>query len=237
MIPWILVEKVSTNEQNKELKLYQRDSEYSIKIGNYELMNSRAHSSEDELGRLTCLKIKKQSQQKILIGGLGMGFTLRVALNNLKPNAQVIMAELLPVVIKWNRENLSHLAKNPLSDKRVTVYEGDVVTKIREQQNYYHAIILDVDNGPQGLTQTENNCLYSNRGLKSAYDALQTDGVLAIWSAASDDSFVKRLEKVGFTVTEERLRIKHGPKGGGQAVVWIAQKLIKERNRSFKEAY
>ncbi len=224
MIPWILLDTVQIPESDKELRLYQRDKEYSIKINSSELMNSRVHSSEDALGRLACLKITNQKKQKILIGGLGMGFTLRAALNNLKGGAQVTVAELIPSVVKWNNNFLVHLAKNPLKDKRVTVYEGDVVDKINTAENIYHAILLDVDNGAQGLTQKKNDSLYTLEGLKSAYDALQPQGVLAVWSAGLDKTFTRRLRNVKFQVEEIHVPTYSKHKGGMQYVVWIAIK-------------
>ncbi|MCK5215425.1 MAG: hypothetical protein KAR05_08740 [Candidatus Omnitrophica bacterium] len=224
MIPWILLDKVPTPGNGKELRLYQRDTEYSIKVSTYELINSRVHSSEDALARLACLKITNKLEQRILIGGLGMGFTLRVALNNLKVRAHVTVAELVPVVVKWNRSFLAHLAGSPLIDKRVTVYEGDVADKINTAQDLYHAIILDVDNGTQGLTQKKNDSLYTLKGLKAAYTALQSGGVLAVWSAGPDEAFTHRLRKAKFKVEETRVRRRSGCKGGGLTVVWIAMK-------------
>ena len=138
MNPWILLDKVSVPESSNELLLYERDSEYSIKINTTELMNSRLHNSEDALARLACAKMKKnQKEPKILIGGLGMGFTLKAALNKISARAQVTVAELIPAVVKWNLNYLSHLAGNPLKDKRVIVYEGDVADKINTAKNYY----------------------------------------------------------------------------------------------------
>jgi len=224
MIPWILLEKAPTPENDKEFRLYQRGTEYSIKIGTDELMNSRVHSSEDALARLACQKITNQPQQQILIGGLGMGFTLRAALNNLKAVAHVTVAELVPVVVEWNHNFLAHLTRSPLNDKRVTVYEGDVADKINTAQDFYHAILMDVDNGPQGLTQNKNDSLYTLKGLKAAYAALQSKGVLAVWSASPDAAFTQRLRKAGFKVEETRVHTRSGRKCGGQSVVWIAGK-------------
>ncbi|MCK5581385.1 MAG: hypothetical protein KAJ18_08945 [Candidatus Omnitrophica bacterium] len=224
MIPWILLDKVSLPGDGKELRLSQRGTEYSIKVGASELMNSRAHSSEDALAKLACLKMKKAREPQILVGGLGMGFTLRVALNNLNARAHVLVAELVPEVVKWNHRFLSSLAKSPLNDKRVTVYEGDVVDKINTSKDFYHAILLDVDNGSEGLVQKKNDRLYSPCGLKAAYDALQSEGVLAVWSAGRDVTFTKHLRKAGFKVEEVQVPTHSGRKGGGAAVVWIAVK-------------
>jgi len=224
MIPWTLLEKAPTPDTGKELRLYKHDTEYSIKVGTYELMNSRAHSSEDALGKLACQRISHHAQQNILIGGLGMGFTLRAALNTLKSKACVTVAELIPAVVKWNRSFLSSLAEDPLDDKRVTVYEGDVADKINTTRNFYHAILMDVDNGAKGLTQNKNDSLYTHKGLKAAYDALQSKGVLALWSASRDEAFTQRLQKTGFKVEEMRVSTHSGVKRGGQSIVWIAEK-------------
>ena len=224
MIPWSLLDKASIPGSSKELFLYQRDQEYSIKINTDELMSSRAHHSEDALAQLACPKSQLQKDKRILIGGLGMGFTLKCALNNLSPHTRVTMAELMPAVVKWNRSFLASLAGNPLDDKRVTVYEGDVADKIVKVRDCYDAIILDVDNGPQALTQKKNNSLYTLTGLKLSYNALRSGGVLAIWSAGPDGAFVKRLCKVQFNVEETRMRTHKGRKGDGSSIVWIAKK-------------
>jgi spermidine synthase len=224
VIPWILLETSPTPDPDKELRLLKHDTDYSIKIGRYELMNSRTHGSEDALGNLACENMTHLNEQHILIGGLGMGFTLRAALNNLKSIAAVTVAELLPVIVKWNRTYLSALADAPLDDKRVTVYEGDVANKINTMKNFYHGILMDVDNGPEGLTQNKNDSLYTNKGLKASYEALKPKGIFAVWSAHGDAAFTKRLEKTGFNVKEVRVSTSSGRKRGGQAVIWIAKK-------------
>lgn len=224
MIPWILLDKTTLSGSGEELRLYQHDKDFILKIGPYELMNSRAHNSEEELAKLACRRIKNLPEQNVLIGGLGMGFTLRAALNNLKNRTRITVAELVPAVISWNQSHLAHLAKNPLKDKRVSVYEGDVTDKIKAAQNFYHAVLLDVDNGAQGLTQHKNDSLYSQRGLKAIHTALQPKGILALWSAGPDPRFEQRLHKAGFKVETERVRARIGRKGGGHSVVWIATK-------------
>jgi spermidine synthase len=224
MIPWILLDKAPVPGSSKELLLYQRDKEYSIKINADELMNSRVHNSEDALARLACPRNTQKKEKLVLIGGLGMGFTLRAALNNLSAKVRVTVAELMPVVVKWNRSFLASLAGNPLTDKRVTVYEGDVADKIGAARDLYDAILLDVDNGPQGLTQKGNDGLYTLTGLKRSYAALRPGGVLAIWSAGPDATFAKRLRKAQFDVEETRVRTHKGRKGDGASVVWIAMK-------------
>lgn len=224
MIPWILLDKAIAPGDGKELRLFRRDKEFSIKVNADELMNSRVHNSEDALARLACPRVAKQAKKYILIGGLGMGFTLRAALNNLNGQAHVTVAELMPAVVKWNRSFLASLAGNPLADKRVTVYEGDVADKIRSARDHYHAIILDVDNGPQGLTRKGNDGLYTLSGLNVAYKALRPGGNLAVWSAGPDMAFTKRLRKAKFRVEEAQVRTRSGRKGEGLSVVWIATK-------------
>ena len=224
MIPWILLDKVPLPQEGKELRLYQRDKEYSIKVNAHELMNSRVHGSEDALARLACAKVKGQVEPKVLIGGLGMGFTLRAALSNLNAKAEVTVAELVPAVVKWNRNVLSPLAKSPLKDKRVTVYEGDVADKINTARRLYHAIILDVDNGTHGLTQNGNDGLYALSGLRAAYGAMQPDGVLAVWSAGPDVAFERRLQKAKFEVHVRRVSSRGGRSRGGLSVVFLATK-------------
>jgi len=224
MIPWILLDKAPIPGGSKELLLYQRDKEYSIKINADELMNSRAHNSEDALARLACPRSGQKKEKNVLIGGLGMGFTLRAALNNLGVRARVTVAELMPVVVKWNRGFLVSLAGNPLADKRVTVYEGDVADKIGRAHDFYDAILLDVDNGPQGLTQKGNDGLYTLAGIQRSYAALRPGGVLAIWSAGPDTAFVKRMRKAQFDVEETRVCTHKRRKGDGSSVVWIAMK-------------
>lgn len=223
MIPWVLLEKVALPGRDKELRLYQRDTEFVIKVNSYILMNSREHNSEDELARLACQKIAHHKTPHILIGGLGMGFTLRAALTNFKARGHVTVAELIPAVVEWNRTYLAHLAGDPLKDKRVSIYEGDVVDKIKSALNFYHAILLDVDNGAQGMTQTENDRLYSQRGLRAAYAALHPGGVLAIWSAGPDIAFENRLAKTNFTVETLRVRTRNGRRGGS-SIIWLAVK-------------
>lgn len=157
MRPWELLDTAPVPGEGSELRLYQRGDEFSIKAGPIELMNSRVHGSEDALAEQGCRRIAERPQARILIGGLGMGYTLAAALQELGTDAEVVVAELVPAVIIWNRGTLAELAGNPLNDPRVTVYEGDVSTLINAQQNRFDAILLDVDNGPEGLTRKEND--------------------------------------------------------------------------------
>ena len=202
MIPWKLLAKAQTPGNGVELRLYQRDNEFSIKAGNFELMNSRGYGSEDALGKLACQKITANPQARVLIGGLGMGYTVRSVLDALGAKAQVVVAELVPAVVQWNRVFLANLAGSPLEDNRVTVHEADVAQMIKTAKGDYNAILLDVDNGPQALTLKGNDWLYSPEGLKTAFAALRPKGVLAIWSSDPEPAFVQRLRKAGFEVDE-----------------------------------
>lgn len=210
----------------RPLNLYMHDGDFTIKAGTLELMNSRMHGSEDALGRLACEAVGKRFSPRVLIGGLGMGFTLRSALDRLPRSAEVIVAELVPAVVKWNRGVLADLAGRPLDDPRVKVETGDVAGLIKSARNEYQAIILDIDNGPQGLTQKENDWLYNYKGLYAMKAALAPEGILAVWSAGRDDKFTRRLEAAGFEVEQVRVRAHAGLKGSHH-LVWIARK--KER--------
>ena len=225
MIPWKLLGKAQTPGNGAELCLYQRGTEFSIRADNYELMNSRVYGSDDALGRLACQKFAKHARARVLIGGLGMGYTVRSALNGLGPKAQVAVAELVPAVVQWNRKILADLAGNPLDDKRVTIHEVDVAQMIKTAKGDYDAILLDVDNGPQALTLKGNDWLYSLAGLKTSYDALRPKGVLAIWSSGIEPAFERRLRQTGFEVDVVGARARGLGKGGAHYVVYMAMRI------------
>jgi spermidine synthase len=223
MNPWILLDHVEVPGDGGEMKLYQRVFEFSISVKNEELMNSRMHGSEDALAELTCKRIVDRKDPRVLIGGLGMGFTLGAALEHLGDHAQVIVAELVPAVVQWNRTHLADLAGRPLDDPRVTVREADVGLMIKEQAAEYDAILLDVDNGPDGLTHEGNDRLYTHGGLAAAKTALKPGGILGVWSAEPDKSFSKRLRGTGFKVEEVSVRAR-GKRGGRRHTIWLAEK-------------
>ena len=224
MRPWTLIDSSEIPADGGELRLYQRGEEYSIMIvGGGELMNSRLHGSEDALAELGCRHLIDQPHPRVLIGGLGMGYTLAAALGQLGPDGEVIVAELVPAVVTWNREHLGAFAGQPLEDPRTSVSEGDVALLIRKSRAAFDAILLDVDNGPEGLTHRENNWLYTTSGLEAAYDALRPDGVLAVWSAGPDAAFSERLRRVGFLADERRVRA-HRPGKGATHTIWVAQR-------------
>lgn len=221
MIPWELLDSVQVPGNSGELRLYKRGREFSIRVNGCELINSSAHGSEDALAELACAKVAGRPNPKVLIGGLGMGYTLAAALNRLGPNARVVVAELAQAVVKWNRGPLAALAANPLRDKRCFIREEDVAVVIEEKHCNYDAILLDVDNGPEGLTRKGNDRLYSKEGLEAAFAALRPGGVLAIWSVSSDRSFTRRLKQAGFEVKEVSAYAR-GSRGGGRHTIWIA---------------
>ena len=222
MRPWKQLDSTTVPGDGLELRLYRRGDEFSIKAGNSELMSSRVHGSEDALAELACKRLSNLSRPRVLIGGLGMGFTLAAALNELGADAEILVAELVPSVVNWNREIFSELTGDPLNDPRVTVYEGDVGKLIRAKEGAYNAILLDVDNGPEGLTRKENDALYSPAGLKSALAALHPKGIFGVWSISPDQPFSKRLQQTGFSVDEIPVRTRG--RRGARHMIWLATK-------------
>jgi spermidine synthase len=222
MIPWERLDRhVVPGSRDGELTLHRRGAELSIRIDGQELMNSRLHASEDALGALTAARVAERSVPRLLVGGLGMGFTLAAALAELEPGASVQVVELVPAVVSWNREHLGHLAGHPLRDPRVEVRVSDVGAVIRGASGAYDAILLDVDNGPEGLTRAGNDALYGRAGLAAAYAALRPGGVLAVWSARPDEAFARRLRAAGFRVDEAVARAQSGRKGP-RHTIWLA---------------
>lgn len=223
MIPWKTIDRVQLPDSGGELSLHRRGDEFSIRVDGLELMNSLIHESEDALARLACTRIADRPKPCVLIGGLGMGFTLASALKQLSSRARVVVAELVPEVVAWNREHLASLSGRPLQDERVTVREVDVAQILKKERGTYDAVLMDVDNGPKGLTRKGNDWLYSRNGLDASFAALRPAGVLVVWSAAPDEAFIKRLRQSGFEVEEVRVRSK-GRHGGTRHTIWIAEK-------------
>ena len=221
MLPWTLLGRTLVPGSSEEMRLLQRGDEFSIRVANYELMNSRVHGSEEALAELAWNKIAGRPQPRVLIGGLGLGYTLAAVLRVAGPRAQVVVAELVPEVVEWNRGPLAPLAGRPLDDARVSVRVADVGQIIREERNGLDAILLDVDNGPQALTHENNHRLYDAAGLRAAQAALREGGVLGIWASGPDATFVARLRQVGFVVDEVRTRARSG-RGGARYLLWIA---------------
>jgi spermidine synthase len=206
-----------------ELKLMRRGAEYSIMSGSIELMNSRLNGSEEALATLAWEALGPRSGPKMLIGGLGMGFTLRAALAVLPAGAEVVVAELVPAVVAWARGPLAELFAGSLEDPRVQVREGDVAEAIDASRGAWDVILLDVDNGPGGLNREANDGLYSASGLAAARAALRPRGVLAVWSAAPDAPFAGRLRKAGYAVEEKQVRATRSGRGG-RHVIWLARR-------------
>ncbi|MFA6264829.1 MAG: spermidine synthase [Pseudolabrys sp.] len=221
MIPWSVLDTAQVPGGREELRLKQRGAEFVIMLGSQELMSSRLSATEQALATIGCDTIKTRDKPRILIGGLGMGFTLRAALIVLSDKAEIVVAELVPAVIKWARGPMAALFGGSLTDSRVTIRETDVGELIRAGRSAYDAILLDVDNGPAGLTRTANDALYDLNGLDAAYRALRPGGVLAVWSSAPDPKFTMLLQKSGFAVKEIPLRAK-GPRGGARHFIWTA---------------
>lgn len=223
MIPWSLIDTATVPGGGDELRLKQRGSEFSIMLGANELMNSRLSGSEEALARLSIDRIRDRTLPTILIGGLGMGFTLRAALAELPSDAKVIVAELVPAVIAWAKGPMAEVFKGCLDDPRVNVVAADVGELIRGKPAAYDAILLDVDNGPEALTREENDRIYDLRGLGAAKAALTPGGVLSVWSSAPDDRFTRRLRSAGFATEEVRTRA-NGKRGGARHMIWLAVK-------------
>lgn len=222
MIPWQLLDSAPI-PAGGELRLHRSQDEFMISIvGGGVLMTTRMHGSEDVLAARACGQITAKTQQRVLIGGLGMGFTLASALTHVDSTTQVTVAELVPQVIEWNRGVLGNAAGNPLADERVKVVAGDVGLLIRNESGAYDAIILDVDNGPDGLTSKNNNWLYTPKGLMASFAALRPHGILAVWSAADDRSFTERLKKVGFRV--ETVKVGAHNNKGQKHTIWLARR-------------
>ena len=204
------------------LRLYRRGDDFIIAIDRNELMSSRMSGSEEALATMTCDRLRSTKAASLLIGGYGMGFTLRAALATLGPDAKIAVAELVPGIIEWARGPMAELAAGCLDDPRVELILGDVSKAIGAATRRYDAILLDVDNGPDGLTREANEGLYSAAGLATAKAALRPGGILAIWSAAPDARFTRRLAAAGFQVEEVGVRARSNGKGP-RHVIWFAR--------------
>ena len=220
MIPWSLLDSARVPGDGGEMLFYRRGSEFSIRVGGYELMNSRAYGSEDALAEMTCERLRDRNRARVLIGGLGMGFTLAGVVARLGKASEIVVAELVPEVVRWNRNEMAEVNGAALADRRVTVIEKDVLQVIRSTKGGFDAIMLDVDNGPNAMTSKGNDRIYSASGLRAAHGALRENGLLAVWSAGPDPAFAQRLRKAGFTVEELGVRSR-GRGGGHRYVIWI----------------
>ena len=220
MRPWEALGETTTPD-GTILTLTRHSTEYVILADGKSLMSSRMHGSEEEMAALACRRARALEQPCVLVGGLGMGFTLRATLDLLPPAAIVVLGELVPAVVDWNRGPLGSLADHPLKDTRVRVAMGDVGVTLRSSPGRFDVILLDVDNGPSAFTESGNAGLYDNRGVAAARAALRRDGVLAVWSAREDRKFEQRLRHAGFSVQVERVRARL-KKGGPRHTIFLA---------------
>jgi spermidine synthase len=224
MIPWTELDTAQIPNNGGILKFSKRGDEFSIRLSGIrgELMNSRLYNSEKVLAQLGCAYLNSTDNAQVLVGGLGMGYTLAAALKAVTANSHVTVAELIPEVVKWNQGPLGNCAKNPLQDPRTKVHIGDVRKLLRIKKPTYDAILLDVDNGPEGLTQKGNNSIYSAQGLDDIYKTLRPKGMLAIWSAGPDHLFTIRLKKAGFKADSRIVRARPGK--GSRHTIFLARK-------------
>ena len=220
MKPWELLGQTRAPD-GADLSLTLRSGEYVILANGKSLMSSRMHGSEEALATFACARIRDREAPRVLVGGLGMGFTLRATLDHLPDDAAVVVAELIPAVVEWNRGPLGPLADHPLKDRRVQVVPGDVAVTLRASPRAFDAILLDVDNGPSAFATSGNAALYGDAGLAAARDALTDGGVLAVWSAREDRKFEQRLKYAGFRVQVERVRARL-KKGGPRHTIFLA---------------
>jgi spermidine synthase len=222
MLPWQVIEQAAAPD-GTILELRVRGKEYLIRADGRDLMSRADEVSSRALAELGCAHIDRGTFARVLVGGLGMGYTLRAALDQLGEHAIVEVAELVPAVARWNQAVLGALADHPLQDPRTKLHLGDVRARIRAARAGYHAILLDVDNGPDALAHSSNDALYGARGISEAWTALRPGGVFAIWSFSDDPNFTRRLERRGFTVRLQRVSASR--KGRGRYhFVWLAMK-------------
>ena len=224
MDSWNTIDSTTIPGSNKKLTLSQRGGDFAIRIAGErgDLMNSRMHHSEEALAELACSRLSSVDNVRIVVGGLGMGFTLAAVLKTVPASAEVIVAELVPAVVEWNRGLLGQCAGRPIEDARVKVHPVDVAELLKHQPEKYDAILLDVDNGPEAMTASDNEWLYSTPGLATIYEKLLPEGIVTIWSAKADRLFTIRLKKVGFNVQLRTVRSRPGK--GSRHTIFVAQK-------------
>src|SRR6202161_1002907 len=223
MIPWLQIDTTPVPGAEVELRLMRRGDEFSMMLGPNELMSSRLSGSEEALATLACKRLEAVQRPHLLIGGLGMGFTLRAALAVLGSDARIVVAELVPAVIAWARGPMADIFGDCLTDPRANIREADVVDVIRSHRSAFDAILLDVDNGPEALIRKANDALYDAKGLQAIRQALRPGGVLAVWSSGPNLAFSKRLRAADFEVSEVGVRATT-KRSGAHHVIWFATK-------------
>jgi spermidine synthase len=223
MIPRKILDTAQTPDGAGELQLSQRGDDFFISYNGRELMNSRMHGSEDLLAEFACRPIAGCPQARVLVGGLGLGYTLAAALAVVRKDAAVVVAELVPAVVRWNRDLCGHLAGHPLNDPRVTVEERDVCVVLKQARSDFDAVMLDVDNSPDSMTQESNDWLYGIKGLATISSALRPQGFLTVWSAAPDRSFTQHLRRAGFKAQEKTVSARSCGRGGLHTI-WVARR-------------
>jgi spermidine synthase len=224
MIPWQQIDTARVPGASVELRLMRRGAEFSMMLGQNELMNSRLSGSEEALATLACRRLEAVKRPHLLIGGLGMGFTLRAALAVLGPGARITVAELVPAVIAWARGPMADMFGGSLDDPRASIRNADVIEVIQSHPSAFDAILLDVDNGPEGLIRKANDALYDIKGLKAIRRSLRPGGVAAVWSSGPDARFSKRLRDAGFDVNEVAVRAT-AKRSGARHVIWFATRI------------
>jgi len=221
MIPWTIVDR-ATAPDGAEWTLARRGEEWVVRAGGRVLMSSRQHGSEEALAALALGKVAKP--RTVMLGGLGLGYTLRAALDRLPAGARVVVAELVPALAAWNREHVGHLAGRPLDDPRTRLQHGDVLARIAEAKGAFDAILLDVDNGPSPLAHAANDRLYGDAGVRACRDALRAGGALAVWSAGPDERYRARLERAGLSAEVHAVTARGGTSRGVRHVVFVGRK-------------
>jgi spermidine synthase len=226
VLPWETVDRTAAPD-GAELVLARRGDEWVIRVAGRTLMSSRVHGSEEALAAIALRGLA--SRRAVLVGGLGMGFTLRAALDRLPADARVIVVELVPGLVAWNRGPLAKVAGRPLDDPRVRLQQGDVGARLAEAKGAYDAVLLDVDNGPSALAHPSNTSLYGDRGVRACAGALRAGGALAVWSAGPDERYKHRLERAGLEVSEETVPARGGA-GGVRHLVIVGRKASPRRS-------
>lgn len=226
MLPWVIIDKAKTPD-GTELVLARRGTEWVVRAAGRTLMSSQSHGSEEQLARLAFEKVP--DAKTVLLGGLGLGFTLKATLERLPADGRVIVAEMSHALVEWNRTLAADLAGRPMEDGRVRLQMGDVFKRIAEGKGAYDAVLLDVDNGPSALAQQSNELLYGETGIHLCHASLRMGGVLAVWSAGPDEKYLDRLQRAGFEAKARTVTAR--PDGGVRHVIFVAVKVPPQRRK------